>query len=43
MAGLLSLPDELLTKIFDLGGHATILVCRQARTLNWQDIQVNVN
>ncbi len=33
MASLLSLPDELLTKILDFGGHATIVVCQQVRTL----------
>lgn len=29
MAGLLSLPDEILTKVLDFGGHATILLCQQ--------------
>ncbi|KAH9961891.1 hypothetical protein BC827DRAFT_1200129 [Russula dissimulans] len=29
MSGLLSLPDELLIKILDFGGHSTIVACQQ--------------
>lgn len=32
MAGLLSLPDELITQILVLGGHLAIVACQQART-----------
>jgi hypothetical protein len=33
MVDLLSLPDEILTDILDIGGHTTIVVCQQARIL----------
>ena len=33
MVGLLSLPNEILTDILDIGGHTMIVVCQQARIL----------
>jgi hypothetical protein len=42
MVDLLSLPDEILTDILDIGGHTTIVVCQQARILI-DNSQMDVN